>query len=203
MCSNQFLCILFFVASTCFMSCENKEMVIDLSQPMSISFWVKWNENEAYRQPFLLGTKKDVKQSILFEMNNEKAKGNFVVQYKESGKCKAIKTKKLNDNRWHHIVWYQDGGYKGLYYGLYVDGKKVKDCLVPQNKRKHFSFSLPNKTIDELKDLTIFEYTLADEEIVALYNNNKKNIKGLTDATEHIFVKTKRDKHDKTEKAKE
>ena len=182
--------ICFFCCISFFASCRSDALLIEVSQPTSISFWIKWSEDKNYWQPFYLGRKASDNETIVFGVNNPKAKGKFTVKYHEKGKCKALKTKKINDNKWHHIVWYQVGGYKGLHYGLYVDGEEVETCLVPKNKRRHVAFEAEEKLKDKVKGIRIFDYALSPEDVANIHDEERKKLKMLTTTTDNILIES-------------
>ena len=137
-----------------------------------------------------MGHKRQDSETIVFGVNEEKARGKLSIKYNEKGKCKAIKSKKINDGNWHHIVWKQDGAYKGLYYGLYVDGIPMDDCLVPKNKRRAVAFEVTDKLQDKVKGIRVFDYVLSKEETKSIYDEELRKLKMLRPITDDIFIET-------------
>ena len=144
---------------------------IPLSEPYSISFWVKAN-TETPGVPILLGGSHV--DGIGVEARGDHNKGQILFKHVETGDCGTISTGYIYDQRWHHVVWYQNGGKKGNEIGLYVDGKRKEKCKLEKDKTNTVKFYIPELDGD-MEDMRIYNIMLNSAQIKAIYNNGKPN----------------------------
>ncbi len=137
---------------------------IDLAKPWTISFWLNYSNSQA-GSPFTLG--ENYFDGITID-NSQSPKGSLIFQYEDGGNCAYVKTPRINNEKWHHITWYQTGGSVGDEYGIYINGKPYEKCRIPREKNGTVAFKMPNFT-GRLQDMRIYDFALSERQINAVY----------------------------------
>ncbi len=141
-------------------------VTLDMSKPISISFWNNANL-ETPGAPFYIG--ENYIKGISVESDPMFSKGGFMFRYADSGDCYGLETGKINDRKWHHVVWYQEGGGVGSEYGLYIDGEMKSKCAISREKNDLVNFIMGNFN-GRLQDLRIYDFALQADQVDAIYN---------------------------------
>lgn len=139
---------------------ENRQFV-EMSQPFSISFWVR-SKHSNPGGPLALGG--ELKNGLVIDTSEEEG---IRFRYYDGDTCGAIATGPIFDGDWHHVVLYQEGGYVGLKYGVYVDGALTNECPVrtPKDERARF---LVNNFQGDIQNVRLFEEKLGADQVQAL-----------------------------------
>jgi 4-amino-4-deoxy-L-arabinose transferase-like glycosyltransferase len=161
-----------------------KYIDMDLSSPFTVAFWVR-SRAETPGAPISFGS--TFKNSIEVESRSDLDIGGFRFRYGKRGRCSAIVTGYINDNTWHSVALYQEGGKKGDEIGVYVDGRLSDSCRLKTAKKKKARF-LTNVFNGRVQDIRIYNTALTEPEIQAIYNSHEITLSSRLTAAGETFV---------------
>ena len=142
---------------------------LDLAKPLSIGFWLRSFEGTP-GSPLELGSHDA--GGVTVESSDRFCLGGLRFIYAKDGADKAACTGPINDDTWHHLVWYQAGGETGAEWGLFVDGQKLEPRQVPTPRDAVIDF----KTLTfkgAIEDLRVYDFALSQDQVSALFNNGQ------------------------------
>ncbi len=140
-----------------------------LRKPISLATWIM-SKKTTPGAPFDLG--KYRRNGISIESRNNQSAGGFRFRYEGRGKKSTISTGRINDKKWHHMVFYQDGGKKGDRYGLFIDGERTSTKTVPKTRKAKVKIRVLNFK-GKMEDLRIYNFALSQEQVHQIYNKGK------------------------------
>ena len=145
-------------------------LIVDLTQVVSVSFWIKSNESTP-GSPIYLGSYGG--GGVTVESRDDYNFEQFRFRYAGSGAGHVISTGIVNDGDWHHIVWYQKGGQQNDNWGLYVNGKLRAETIIPTDRTQSASFTIGDGTHGEyngtIDDVCVYKKILTSAQIQKLY----------------------------------
>ncbi len=172
--------------------CYDPEFFVCLSKPLSIGFWLRTGAAEP-GNPIYIG--KNYRQGISLHWVNDNNAAKLELRYNDRD---ALKTNVINDNKWHHILFYQRGGGVGNKVSLFIDGALHGSLTLSKEKTDINKFFINTKFSGQLQDFRIYDIVLSQSQINTIYNNGEINTeKKLSDGHKdftpimHFTVRTK------------
>lgn len=139
----------------------NTNAYINLSKENTITFWLKTNaENPGV--PVFFGNKTENPVKLLED------NGSYTFTY--NGKT-GINTGKLNDDKWHHVVWKQSEGKSWNKFSIYVDAVKIEEKRINTRKTGRVRLLISTLFKGQMQDMRVFYKELTESQIRTIYNN--------------------------------
>jgi hypothetical protein len=161
-----------------------KYIEMDFSSPFTVAFWVK-SKTETPGAPVSFGS--SYLESIMVESRRDFEKGGFRFRYSAKGPCSVLSTGKINDNTWHWLALYQEGGKPGDEIGIYVDGSVLEICSLETEKNVSARF-LTNVFNGYVQDIRIYDAVLTEPQLQAIYNKGEITLDSRLTAENEIFI---------------
>lgn len=147
--------------------CYDPEFFVCLSKPLSIGFWLRTGAAKP-ENPLYIG--KDYDHGISLQWVNDNDAAKLELQYNDKD---ALKTDVINDNKWHHILFYQRGGGVGNKVSLFVDGALHGSFSLSEKKTDIEKFFINTNFSGQLQDFRIYDVALSKNQINAIFNNGE------------------------------
>ena len=77
----------------------------------------------------------------------------------------------LADNKWHHVVWYQEGGNINDDFGLIVDGQANEKQQHNSKLLELVKFKINTNFKGEIDDIRIYDFVLDNEQVTEIIKN--------------------------------
>ncbi|MCD4792914.1 MAG: hypothetical protein K8R54_06765 [Bacteroidales bacterium] len=155
---------------------------LNLENSYSIAFWTALSglKNQAL---FSIQTPKKILLSVEPDSIN-----NSTLLFNYYSKKIFLKTNVFEDKKMHHIVWYQTGGKENDKFGLYIDGKKVEEKILPENAGNLAKFKINKAFTDFINDIQIYDFPLNPEQVNEIIRNKDNSFfsKLIIDGEEYI-----------------
>jgi hypothetical protein len=173
--------------------CYDPNFFVCLAKPLTIGFWLRTGVAEP-GNPVFIG--KDYQQGIsLHWINDHSDDGILELRYNDQD---VLRAKEINDNRWHHILFCQQGGNKGAAVSLFVDGVFRNSFVLSKEKNDIEKLLINTEFAGQLQDFRVYTFVLSQNQINAIFNNGTICLqKQLFDGHEnfspivHFVIKTK------------
>ena len=95
----------------------------------------------------------------------------------------------MSSQSWHQIIWYHEGNCEGANYGVYFDGKKIGECVIPNTKNLKIPLQINTKKSPiHIKALSIFDEALTAEQAKKMYQHTSFEPQTLPNATDYLAV---------------
>ncbi|MCP4605643.1 MAG: LamG domain-containing protein [Proteobacteria bacterium] len=156
----------------------------DFKKPFSLAAWIL-SLKKTPGAPFHLGHYK--KGGVSMESSRKYSKGGFRFRYASSGAGHIVSTPKINNKKWHHIVFFQNGGSAGDQYGVFIDGKITSKNTIPSTRKEIFSIKL-RKFAGRIEDIRFYDFPLDTNQVKKIYNEGKGTLETTLKIGDDEFV---------------
>ncbi len=141
------------------------QFFVCLAQPLSMGFWLRTGANES-GHPVYIG--ESFQEGISLRWLNDKETAIIELQYNDQDTLRASVP---NDGQWHHVLFYQSGGYAGAEVGFYVDGLFQSSFALSEEESDIEKVFINKNFSDRIQDIRIYDAVLSKKQVNAIYNN--------------------------------
>ena len=141
----------------------NTNAYLDLTKEQSISFWLKTSTKNP-GIPIFYGNKNENTIKLI------EKEGSYTFSYNNK---LGLNTGKLNNDKWHHIIWQQSGSKLNDKFSLFVDGKKIGEKPISVEKTDRVRLLISVLFQGQMQDMRVFNFELNEAQIKAIYNNGQ------------------------------